>query len=43
MGDLETIAEFESKLRDISNQTFQLGEKYSEKKLLHKILRSLSI
>lgn len=30
-----------SKLRDIANKAFQLGEKYSEEKHVRKILRSL--
>jgi hypothetical protein len=37
----ETISEFNTRLRDISNSSFALGEKMSEKKLARKILRSL--
>ena len=37
----ETISDFNSKLCDISNETFTLGEKYSKTKLVRKTLRSL--
>ena len=37
----ETISDFNSKLCDIANKTFTLGEKYSETKLVRKTLRSL--
>ena len=37
----ETISDFNSKLYDIANETFNLGEKYSETKLVRKFLRSL--
>jgi hypothetical protein len=37
----ETISEFNTRLRDIANSSFALGEKMSEKKLARKILRSL--
>jgi hypothetical protein len=37
----ETISEFNTRLRDIANSSFALGEKMSEEKLARKILRSL--
>ena len=37
----ETISDFNSKLCDIANEAFTLGEKYSETKLVRKTLRSL--
>ena len=37
----ETISDFNSKLYDISNKAFTLGEKYSEAKIVKKTLRSL--
>ena len=37
----ETIFECNSKLCDIGNETFSLGEKISEEKLMRKALRSL--
>ena len=37
----ETISDFNSKLCDIVNEAFTLGEKYSETKLMRKTLRSL--
>ena len=37
----ETISNFNSKLCDIANEAFTLGEKYSETKLVRKTLRSL--
>jgi hypothetical protein len=37
----ETILDFNTKLRDISNLAFSLGEKMSEETLAKKILRSL--
>ena len=37
----ETISDFNSKLCDITNEAFILGEKYSETKLVRKTLRSL--
>lgn len=36
-----TIYIFSSKLRDIANKTFQLGEQYPTEKLVRKTLRSL--
>ena len=41
MGEDETIANFNEKLRDIANQAFKLGEKYSDTKLVGKTLCSL--
>ena len=41
MLENETIADFYAKLCDISNESFALGEKFSESKLVRKILRSL--
>ncbi|KAH7691999.1 Zinc finger CCHC-type protein [Dioscorea alata] len=41
MGEEETIAIFNAKLMDIANQAYQLGKKYSDKKLVQKTLRSL--
>ena len=37
----ETISDFNSKLCDIANEAFTLGEKYSKTKLVRKTLRSL--
>lgn len=37
----ETIGIFNAKLIDIANQTFQLGKKYYDKKLVRETLRSL--
>ena len=37
----ESISDFKSKLCDIANEAFALGEKYSEEKLVQKTLRSL--
>ncbi|XP_024028691.1 uncharacterized protein LOC112093781 [Morus notabilis] len=37
----ETIFDFNSKLCDIANEAFALGEKISEEKLVRKVLRSL--
>ncbi|KAB2012749.1 hypothetical protein ERO13_D09G099050v2 [Gossypium hirsutum] len=37
----ETICEFYAKLHDLSNQAFAFGEKYSNTKLVRKVLRSL--
>ena len=37
----ETISDFNSKLCDIANEAFALGEKYSNTKLVRKTLRSL--
>ena len=42
MKDDETISDFNLKLCDIANETFALGEKYSDTKLVRKTLRSLS-
>ena len=42
MMENETISDFNSKLCDIANETFALGEKYSDIKLVRKTLRSLS-
>ena len=41
MLENETISDFNSKLCDIANKAFALGEKYSDTKLLRKTLRSL--
>ncbi|MCH81188.1 gag-pol polyprotein [Trifolium medium] len=41
MEEDETISEFNTRLRDITNSSFALGEKMSEEKLARKILRSL--
>ena len=41
MEEDECIADFNSKLCDIANEAFTLGEKYSDAKLVKKTLRSL--
>ena len=41
MLEHETINDFNSKLCDIANEAFVLGEKYSDTKLVRKTLRSL--
>lgn len=41
MMEDETITEFNSRICDISNEFFALGEKMSEEKLVRKVLRSL--
>ena len=41
MQENETISEFNSKLCDIANEAFALGEKILEEKLVRKALRSL--
>ncbi|KAK2356863.1 gag-protease polyprotein [Trifolium repens] len=41
MDEDETISEFNTRLRDIVNSSFALGEKISEEKIARKILRSL--
>jgi len=41
MEEDECIADFNSKLCDIANEAFALGEKYSDAKLVKKTLRSL--
>ncbi|MCI10090.1 gag-pol polyprotein, partial [Trifolium medium] len=41
MDEDETISEFNTRLRDIADSSFALGEKMSEGKLARKILRSL--
>lgn len=41
MTEDETISEFNSRLCDLSNESFALGEKMSEEKLVRKVLRSL--
>ena len=41
MLEHETISDFNSKLCDIANEAFALGEKYSDTKLVRKTLRSL--
>ena len=41
MLEHETINDFNSKLCDIANEAFALGEKYSDMKLVRKTLRSL--
>lgn len=39
MHEDESISDFNSKLCDIANETFSLGEKYSKTRLVRKILR----
>ena len=41
MMEDESINDFNSKLCEIANETFTLGEKYPEIKLVRKTLRSL--
>ena len=41
MHESETISEFNSWLCDIANESFALGEKIAEAKLVSKTLRSL--
>jgi len=41
MHEIETISEFNSRLCDIANESFALGEKIPEAKLVSKTLRSL--
>ena len=41
MMESETISDFNSKLCDITNEAFALREKYSNTKLVRKMLRSL--
>lgn len=41
MSEDETIVEFNVRLLDIANESFSLGEKISEEKLVRKVLRSL--
>ncbi|MCI34724.1 gag-pol polyprotein [Trifolium medium] len=41
MDEDETISKFNTRLRDIANSPFALGEKMSEEKLVRKTLRSL--
>ena len=41
MHEDECIANFNSKLCDIANESFPLGEKYSDANLVRKTLRSL--
>ena len=41
MKEEESISDFNSKLCDIANEAFTLGEKYNEEKLVRKTLRSL--
>ena len=41
MMENETISDFNSKLCDIANEAFALGKKYSDIKLVRKILKSL--
>ena len=41
MQESEMISEFNSKLCDIANEAFTLGEKILEEKLVRKALRSL--
>ncbi|KAK2396297.1 gag-protease polyprotein [Trifolium repens] len=41
MEDDETISEFNTRVRDIANSCFAIGEKIPEEKLARKILRSL--
>ena len=42
MMENETISDFNSKLCDIANKAFAIGEKYSDTKFVRKTLRSLS-
>ncbi|CAM8923747.1 unnamed protein product [Rhodiola kirilowii] len=41
MKEDETIAEFNTRVLDISNESFALGEPMSKEKLVRKVLRSL--
>ena len=41
MKEEESITDFNSRLCDIANETFELGEKFLEEKLVRKTLRSL--
>ena len=41
MKEEESIIDFNSRLCDIANEAFALGEKFSEEKLIRKMLRSL--
>ena len=41
MMESETIAEYNAKICDIANEAFALAEKYSETKLVTKVLRPL--
>ena len=41
MKEEESISDFNSKICDIANEAFALGEKYSEEKLVQETLRSL--
>jgi hypothetical protein len=41
MNEEETIDEFSSRVKDISNKAFQLGKKFKDVKLVRKVLRSL--
>ncbi|CAM8908352.1 unnamed protein product [Rhodiola kirilowii] len=41
MKEDETIADFNTRVLDISNESFAIGEPMSEEKLVRKVLRSL--
>ena len=41
MSEEETIAEFNVQVLDLANESFPLGEKISEAKMVQKVLRSL--
>ena len=41
MDEEETVAQFSAKLCDISNECFELGKQYKDKKLVKKLKRSL--
>ncbi|CAM8968211.1 unnamed protein product [Rhodiola kirilowii] len=41
MKDDETIADFNTRVLDISNESFSLGEPIGEERLVRKVLRSL--
>ena len=41
MKEKESISEFNTRLCDITNEAFDLGERFSEEKLVRKTLRSL--
>jgi len=41
MGEDETVAEFNGRVRDIANKSFQFGKKLKDQKLVRKVLRAL--
>lgn len=43
MKEDDNIVVFSRKMRDIANEAFQLGETFSEKKLVRKTLRFLLV